>query len=355
MSHRRWCFTINNYEQDDLEQLSSLKDSDDVSCLYVSKERGANGTAHLQGYVSFKTTKRLTAAKRLVDARGRAHLEPARGTRADNRRYIIEGINPDGTRKVDTRDAHGVLIPDAHAVYIEHEATTQGQRTDLEAATDLLAEGGLKRVAEQAPGVFVKYHKGLQALETVLYSGGFKHRGPRKDFARAVWLYGPTGIGKSYFAHAETASENVCHLSMLPNWFDGYHQHEWVVMDEIDKVDVRIGHLLRWLDRYPMEVPVKGSSVNWNPGTIVLTSSVDPCLLFPDTEWHQLRRRLTNVGTRNSQDEPWMWRRPGHWPDELPPPPPPYPPPVGESEDEMDFDFEGDIVVPDTPDTLVLP
>jgi len=70
---RAWCFTLNNYTEEERDALRSLK------CKYIvfGYERGEEGTPHLQGYVHLSTQKTLSAMKKFIP---RAHLEPRRGT-----------------------------------------------------------------------------------------------------------------------------------------------------------------------------------------------------------------------------------------------------------------------------------
>jgi len=50
---RAWCFTLNNYTEEERDALRSLK------CKYIvfGYERGEEGTPHLQGYVHLSTQK----------------------------------------------------------------------------------------------------------------------------------------------------------------------------------------------------------------------------------------------------------------------------------------------------------
>ena len=70
---RGWCFTINNYTEEDRDGLRSLK------CVYIvyGYERGDNGTPHSQGYVHFQDNKTLSAVSKIMP---RAHLEPRKGS-----------------------------------------------------------------------------------------------------------------------------------------------------------------------------------------------------------------------------------------------------------------------------------
>ena len=57
-----WCFTLNNYSAEEQEALRN------APCAYMTfgRERGDEGTPHLQGYVQFKTEKSLKQLKALM-------------------------------------------------------------------------------------------------------------------------------------------------------------------------------------------------------------------------------------------------------------------------------------------------
>lgn len=70
----RWCFTINNYSDEDINRLN------DLGCNYLvyGKEVGDSGTPHLQGFVIFRRSCLFTTAKRLLGQN--AHVEVTNGT-----------------------------------------------------------------------------------------------------------------------------------------------------------------------------------------------------------------------------------------------------------------------------------
>lgn len=75
---KRWCFTINNYTEGEVQLLSDLLSSEHVEYGIYGREQGENGTPHLQGYVIFKDSKEALQAKRLISER--CHIEKSNGT-----------------------------------------------------------------------------------------------------------------------------------------------------------------------------------------------------------------------------------------------------------------------------------
>lgn len=78
---KRWCFTLNNWSQDEYDELIRFGSS---NSYIIGKEIGEEGTPHLQGYFECQTKIRLTACKKI---NARAHWEFAKGTRNQNFDY----------------------------------------------------------------------------------------------------------------------------------------------------------------------------------------------------------------------------------------------------------------------------
>lgn len=106
------------------------------------------------------------------------------------------------------------------------------------------------------------------------------------DFARAVGMerkcfvfWGKTGTGKSRRAWDEAGMEAYCKDPRTKFW-DGYQVEKNVVIDEF-RGGIDISHLLRWLDRYPVRVEIKGSSRPFVSEKIWITSNISPEAWYP--------------------------------------------------------------------------
>ena len=114
---------------------------------------------------------------------------------------------------------------------------------------------------------------------------------------KQVFVYwGKTGAGKSKRAWEE-ATFDAFPKDPNTKFWDGYSGQENVVIDEF-RGAISISHILRWLDRYPVIVEVKGSSCCFKAKTIWITSNLSPDDWYPDLDNETksaLRRRFTQV------------------------------------------------------------
>lgn len=113
---------------------------------------------------------------------------------------------------------------------------------------------------------------------------------------RVVYCFwGNTGLGKSRRAWDEAG------LAAYPKdprtkFWDGYNGQENVVIDEF-RGGIDVSHLLRWLDRYPVIVEVKGSSICLVAKGIWITSNISPNDWYPmlDNETKNALLRRLNI------------------------------------------------------------
>lgn len=120
------------------------------------------------------------------------------------------------------------------------------------------------------------------------------------DFAQPIAVerscevfWGKTGTGKSRLAW-ERAGINAYPKDPRTKFWCGYGSQETVVIDEF-RGGIDISHLLRWLDRYPVIVEIKGGSVVLKAKTFYITSNIAPEFWYPELDvetFSALRRRL---------------------------------------------------------------
>lgn len=146
---RNWCFTINNYDEDDILLLRETAELPCCRYLVFQQEVAQSGTSHLQGYVSLNSQQRIGQLKKLVG--DRAHLEVAKGTPQQNRDYCSK----EQTGQAGTLEEFG-SIPERK----------QGKRNDLEEIIDTIKGGefDLKRLRDEHPDVCAKYPRFVREL-----------------------------------------------------------------------------------------------------------------------------------------------------------------------------------------------
>lgn len=268
-SSRAWCFTLNNYEEADVNRLKAM----DCRYLVFQKEIApTTNTPHIQGYVYFAQPRTLRTVKNLVG--NVAHCEVARGTSHQNKLYCTKAGGFDQFEKGD--------IP------------RQGSRSDIEdVAKDVMAGKPLNEVIADNPEFYVKYRNGLTGLHAHYVST----QGPRTWKTRVHWYHGPTGTGKSHRAFEEAGVD--AYYKMGGNkWWDGYSGQAHVVIDDFRRDLCPFHELLRLLDKYPHRVEYKGGSIQFLATNIWITCNKPPDQVFindegaPREDLGQLIRRI---------------------------------------------------------------
>lgn len=276
-TYRRWSFTINNYGPDNLDHIRSAAVLDELNVRYliVGREVAGTGTPHLQGYVEFKGSVRLSHVKKL-DPNGRIHCEQSLGNASQNIEYCSkEDSDP--------------------FIFGGSAGGSQGKRSDLDKAADIIKSGGsLKDVADINAGLVIRYHRGFNALGS-LYSA------KRTYPTNVVWRWGKTGTWKSRHTHEEAArvcgdSVEIVYDKKL-KWFCGVTTHtKGVIFDDFDGTAC-LPVLLNLMDRYQCKVETKGGSTQFCARWIWITSQCSPCSYYSgDVQFMAFIRRLRDYG-----------------------------------------------------------
>lgn len=235
-----------------------------IAYLRGQKEEGEEtGYVHWQIMVAFSRKVTLSRVKSVF---GRTtHGEPTRSQAA--REYVWK----EDTRIAGTQFEFGQF------------AHRRNCRTDWQAVWDSASNG---RLLEIEPSIRVQHYSALRRIVS--------------DYARSrmvertVFCFiGPTGTGKSHRAWSEAGLEAYPKGPTTKFW-DGYNGQSHVVIDEF-RGGIDISHVLRWFDKYPVLVEIKGSSTPLVAEKIWITSNIEPEQWYPtldDETMAALKRRL---------------------------------------------------------------
>jgi len=127
----------------------------------------------------------------------------------------------------------------------------------------------------------------------VLRSIAADYDSPQGYVRSAIVYWGPTGTGKSRRAWDEGGLAAYCKDPRTKFWC-GYKGEKNVVFDEF-RGGIDVAHILRWLDRYPVRVEVKGGSRPLAAEKFWFTSNLEPSLWYPEIDYETfqaLERRL---------------------------------------------------------------
>jgi len=272
-STKRWCWTLNNYTDAEVASLNAVS-TDSVTYLVYGREVGESGTPHLQGYVVLRRRLRLGGVKRLLGI-DRGHFEIARGD---------DGAASDYCKKDNDFVEIGELP-------VDHS----GSRTDLVSMQASIDAGeSIRSVAEAHFGTYIRYFRGIERYQSLRAI-------PRSWRTQVVYFWGPPGSGKTRAAYDEAqrlCGGSVCFVhDQTLQWFNGWCPNtKGVILDDFDGRP-SIALLLRLFDRYPLQVPVKGSYLEWNPRIVWITSnySIDYWYGASGTHYEALLRRIDDV------------------------------------------------------------
>lgn len=336
MTSRSWVFTVNNFsfvpqalpkngryciiaqEHTETSPLSSTNSN--------SNEGSSSNipTPHLQGYIELTRSCRMSFIQKWLQVK--AHCERRRGTRLEARDYCKKG---DQTHEEWVR--HHQQGPNFGLNAIFEELGTwkeggQGTRTDIdELFKDAKKLKPLKEIAKHHKGTYMRYYKSVQHIQH-LYS----KPGMRPELKISVY-WGIPDSGKTYAAWQEDPDLYAVPLGK-GFWFDNYEGEKTLLIDDFCG-EYRLVDLLRLLDVYPIQLPVK-FGYTWLRATRIIITTNTALEYWYDYTSRQdsllaLQRRIHDsvyYGTKYVS------------PPSTPPTPSPYTPPSPMTEEYDDVD-----------------
>jgi len=246
-----WILTV-PIPNDTCESLENGRLPSDVVWTKGQREKGENGGyEHYQFVVAFKAKKSLRGVKSVFG--GTAHAELTRSQSAEE--YCC---------KESTR-----LFPpwEWGAKPIRRNSVT-----DWESVWNKAKTGDLDGIPAN---VRVVSYRTLRAIAA-------DYATPRA-IERTIWCFwGPTATGKSRRAWSEAGLDAYAKCPRSKFW-SGYTGQTNVVIDEF-RGGIDVSHLLRWCDRYPVHLEIKGASRPMDVERIWITSNLHPRDWYSDLD-----------------------------------------------------------------------
>lgn len=260
---RYWCFTLNNYTDDDV-LLCHCTGEDRERCDYLvfGYEFSDSGTPHLQGYIELPKRLRRKPIKQLLGQR--VHLELRRGSAHEAAEYCKKGGD--------------------YVEFGQMGTSIQGERADLDAIRAQIDAGVSElSLAQNYFSRWVVYRRSFDAYRQLVTNNGIRTE------LRVIVLWGLPGVGKSRYVY-----DRYPGLYSVPDatlrWFDGYAGEETLLLDDY-RGGAESSFLLKLLDIYPLRLPFKGGFTCCRAKRIFITSNLAPPFHHEDI-YEPLARRL---------------------------------------------------------------
>lgn len=279
--YRNYCFTLNNYTEDDIHM---LKGSDLFTYIIFGEEVApTTGTPHLQGYFEMAEAKTISSLIKKHVPKG-IHLEPAKGNQKQNKEYCSKGKN----------------------IFEKGSEKKQGARNDLDALRNQIENGtSVDDICMDNPMIFHLYGRTMERIEAITLRKKW-----RTWMTTCDWYYGPTGVGKSHQAFLNFDPEKCYVFNLNDNgWWDGYKGQETVIINEF-RGNIPYGELLDLIDKNAKYVKWRcREKVPFLAKHIIITSSLRPedCYhnLAVSDSLEQLFRRI-NLLWKKKQEDIWV-------------------------------------------------
>lgn len=258
------CFT--SYILDDILELDKK-----LSYIAYAKETcPSTGREHLQGFAYSLSAMRLTGWKKVLPSG--SHIERMQGTFSQNEKYCSkEGTYKElGVRPMENGHRRGDLL-------VKEIIDNNPNTTLME-----IYEETSEKCALIYSKSFEQYreHKRAKTIKG-------DHTAPEVHY-----IYGAPGSGKSRFVRE--SESDVYDVPEGFQWFNGYTGQDAVLFDNFEGPERNRATFLKLIDRYPIQVPIKGGFTWWKPKRIYITSVIPPDMMARNfTDVREFYRRVT--------------------------------------------------------------
>lgn len=258
---RNFCATLNNYSDDQLDQITKNGNSGKYKYLIFGKEVAKTGTPHLQIYCELKNSRSFDSIRTEFF---NAHIEKRKGTAQEAADYC---------KKEEDYTEYGQI-------------SFQGKRSDLNQVREIVKESNsMRKVVEVATS-----YQSVRMAQCILQY----NEPPRPYGRREVHVHwGDTGTGKTYDVYQKHPD---VYSPVSFKWWDGYDGQKVVLLDDIRGDFCKFHEMLMLTGERPFRVECKGGSRQAVYDTIYITCSMHPSELWSTIEdKSQFLDRITTI------------------------------------------------------------
>ena len=237
---RSCCFTYHDYHLDGAEQRFMRYAQECSRYMVLGFEVcPETGRQHIQGYVAWENPRSLNKFQTDIGLK-RFHFEITRGTPLQASEYC----------KKDGKFWEYGTLPQ------------QGERTDWQKAINDLDNGlDIRTVVSEQPQL-------LPAIRSLEKYKNLTMKSTHRD-VNVIFIFGSPGTGKTRFAWDY---DPELYTKPEGQWWDGYTDQKTILLDDYQG-DINYTQFLKVLDRYPINLPIKGGFVPANYTTVIITSN----------------------------------------------------------------------------------
>lgn len=236
---------------------------------------------HEQGYIQFTKQRSFRQVKKLLGEK--VHFERCKGLPHHN----IEYCKKEGD------------------FYEWGDRPKQGKRADLKHYADLILAGQItvQQIRRERPMVYQQYGRTLDKLED-----DYMMTIERTKMTKGIWLYGPTGVGKTYKAYQIAGPKKNRYVKPLKDgkWWDAYKQQKYVIINEF-RGQMTFGELMELVDWGDHSVSRRNRQpLPFTSECVIITSPLPPeevfCNLAKNDDLAQLIRRFEIIHMTERED-----------------------------------------------------
>ncbi|MWV44040.1 replication protein [Paenibacillus sp. HJL G12] len=242
---RKWQITLNLKSKKQIDLALIKKELSEIKAVqyycYAQEIGLKEHTPHIHIFIACSSPVRFSTIKRHFPE---GHIEQARGSCEENKRYVQKSGKWEDDPKADTS------IKGTFEEWGEMPVERQGARSDLDLLYQLVKDGKSNfEILEENSDYLLRLTDIERVRQTV------KAEEFRTTFRNmeVTYLWGRTGTGKTRYVMEKEGYSAVYRVSEYEHPFDSYTGQETLVLDEY-RSQLKISELLNLLDGYPLEL-----------------------------------------------------------------------------------------------------